>query len=238
MQNLLFLGTFWIVRVRDVVKFIDIPNCIIIMKSNRKYFNKETVMKLYYSPGACSMASHILFNEWGIPYTLESVDLRTHKTEKGQDFYKINPKGYVPVLVLDNGQTLTENIAILSYLSDFKGFAPKDRYQFLEWLAFISTELHKGIGSLFGYSDGPEKVIKDIKDKVAKRLKVVDDHLAGKEFVFDGAFSALDAYLVTILNWCPKLKVDLSPYKNINDYLKRIMTRPSIQKTLQQEGLL
>ncbi len=195
-------------------------------------------MKLYYSPGACSMASHILFNEWDIPYTIESVDLRTHKTEKGEDFYKINPKGYVPVLVLDNGHALTENIAVLSYLSDSKGAVKGDRYQFLEWLAFISTELHKGIGSLFGYPNGPEEVVKGIKDKVAKRLKVVNDHLAGKEFVFGDAFCALDAYLVTILNWCPKLKVDLNPYKNINDYLKRMMVRPSIQKTLKQEGLV
>ncbi len=195
-------------------------------------------MKLYYSPGACSMASHILLNELNIPYTLKSVDLKTHKTEKGEDFYKINPKGYVPVIILDNGQTLTENIAILSYLSDSKGLVKGDLYRFLEWLAFISTELHKGIGSLFNYPNGPEEVVKEIKNKVAKRLKVVDDHLAGKEFVFEGAFSAVDAYLVTILNWCPKAKVDLSPYKNINDYLKRIMARPSIQQTLKQEGLV
>ncbi len=195
-------------------------------------------MKLYYSPGACSMASHILFNEWDIAYTVESVDLRTHKTEKGEDFYKINPKGYVPALILDNGHTLTENIAVLSYLSDSKGAVKGDRYQFLEWLAFISTELHKGIGSLFGYSNGPQEVVQGIKDKVAKRLNLVNDHLAGKEFVFGDAFSALDAYLVTVLNWCPKVKVDLSPYKYINEYLKRMMFRPSIQKTLQQEGLV
>jgi glutathione S-transferase len=199
---------------------------------------KQLTMKLYYSPGACSMASHILFNEWDIPNTIESVDLRTHKTEKGEDFYKINPKGYVPVLILDNGHTLTENIAILSYLSDSKGAIKGDRYQFLEWLAFISTELHKGIGSLFGYPDGPQEVVKGIKDKVAKRLKLVDDHLAGKDFMFGDSFSAADAYLVTILNWCPKFKIDLIPYKNINDYFKRMMVRPSIYKTLQQEGLV
>ncbi len=195
-------------------------------------------MKLYYSPGTCSMASHILFNEWDIPYTIESVDFKTHKTAKGEDFYKINPKGYVPALTLDDGRTLTENIAILSYLSDSKGAVKGDRYQFLEWLAFISTELHKGIGSLFGYPNGPQEVVSGIKDKVAKRLKVVNDHLAGRKFVLGDAFSALDAYLVTILNWCPKLKVDLNPYKNINDYLKNMMVRPSILKTLKQEGLV
>jgi len=194
-------------------------------------------MKLYYSPAACSMASHILLNEWNIPYTTESVDLRTHKTSKGEDFYKINPKGYVPALSLDNGYTLTENIAILSYLSDSRDSVKGDRYQFLEWLAFISTELHKGIGSLFGYPNGPQEVVKSIKDKVAKRLQWVDIQLAEKEYIFGNVFSAADAYLVTVLNWCPKLKIDLNPYKNISDYLKRMMVRPSIQKTLQQEGL-
>ncbi len=196
-------------------------------------------MKLYYSPGACSMASHILLHEWNISHSTEKVDLKTHQTQDGKDFYQINPKGYVPVLILDNGQVLTENIAILSYLSDLKGNVKGDRYQFLEWLAFISTELHKGIGSLFAYkAGGPEEVIKNIKDKAAKRLKLIDDHLAGKEFVFSNAFSAADAYLVVILIWCPMLNVDLRPYNNINDYLKRLMPRASIQKTLQHEGLL
>ena len=195
-------------------------------------------MKLYYSPASCAMASHILLNEWNIPYTTERVDLRTHKTEKGEDFYKINSKGYVPALALDSGYTLTENIAILSYLSDSKGAVKGDRYQFLEWLAFISTELHKGIGSLFGYKEGPQEVVKTIKDKVAKRLQWVDGQLGSKEYVFGDAFSAADAYLVTVLNWCPMLQVDLSVYKNINAYLKRHMARPSVQKTLQQEGLV
>jgi len=196
------------------------------------------MMKLYYSPAACSMASHILLNEWNIPHATESVDLRTHKTSKGEDFYAINPKGYVPALTLDNGYTLTENIAILSYLSDSKGTVKGDRYQFLEWLAFISTELHKGIGSLFGYKEGPQEVVRAIKEKVAKRLKWVDEKLGSKEYAVGDAFSAVDAYLVTVLNWCSILKIDLSPHKNIDAYLKRQLTRPSVQKTMQQEGLI
>ncbi len=195
-------------------------------------------MKLYYSPAACSMASHILLNEWNMPHTIQSVDLRTHKTSLGEDFYTINPKGYVPALTLENGYTLTENIAILSYLSDSKGAVKGDQYQFLEWLAFISTELHKGIGSLFGYKEGPPEVVRAIKEKVAKRLQWVDGKLDSKEYVFGDAFSAVDAYLVTVLNWCPMLQIDLSPYKNIGAYLKRQLTRPSVTKTMQDEGLI
>jgi glutathione S-transferase len=194
-------------------------------------------MKLYYTPGTCSMASHILFHEWNMSHTVELVDLKTHKTDKGEDFYGINPKGYVPTLKLDNGQILTENIAILSYISDQKGATKGDRYKFLEWLAFISTELHKGIGSLFGYKDGPAEVVKGIKERVAKRLKLIDEHLAGKEYMMGDAFTALDAYLVTVLNWCPMLHVDLSSYQNIGSYLKKMYARPSVQKTMQHEGL-
>jgi glutathione S-transferase len=194
-------------------------------------------MKLYYTPGACSMAAHILLNEWNIPHTVESVDLKTHKTEKGEDFYKVNPKGYVPTLILDNGQTLTENIAILLYLSDLKGQVKGDRYQYVEWLAFVSTELHKGIGSLFGYPNGPEEVVKTIKDKVAKRLKFLDGRLAGKEYAFGDTFTAADAYLVTVLNWCRKAQVDLTPYSHIETYLKGAFARPSIPKTMEREGL-
>jgi glutathione S-transferase len=195
-------------------------------------------MKLYYAPGACSMAAHIVFNEWNIPYTLEKVDLKAHQTEKGEDFYKINPKGYVPFLVLDDGKTLSENIAILSYLGELKGHTPADRYKYLECLAFISTELHKSIGSLFGFKDGkPEEVVKIIKERIAARLKLIDAQLTGREFIFGSAFTAADAYLVTILSWCPMLHVDLSPYAHINNYLSKMKNRPSIVKTLKEEGL-
>jgi glutathione S-transferase len=120
-------------------------------------------MKLYYSPGACSMASHILLNESGIAYQTEKVDLKNHRTEKGEDFYKINPKGYVPALQLDNGKILTENVAILSYLSDSKPMQQAavsedkmDHYQKLEWLAFISTELHKAFSPLLTKTNSPK----------------------------------------------------------------------------------
>jgi glutathione S-transferase len=193
-------------------------------------------MKLYYSPGACSMAAHILFNEWNIPYKLEKVDLKAHKTQDGADFYKINPKGYVPALELENGQLLTENIAILSYISDLKQGVKEGHYQFLEWLAFISTELHKGIGSLFAFKE--PGTVQMIKDKVAKRLAIVDGQLASHGYLLGNEFTAADAYLVTVLSWCTPLQIDLKPYANISSYLGRMMNRPSIKNTLKEEGLL
>jgi glutathione S-transferase len=193
-------------------------------------------MKLYFTPGACSMAAHILFNEWGITHSLEKVDLKTHKTEGGQDFYKINPKGYVPALQTDNGTFLTENIAILAYISDLQNSAKTQNYRFLEILAFISTELHKGIGSLFAFKE--PQTVEMIKNRVHQRLKFVDGLLKGREFIFEDDFSAADAYLITILNWCPQFQIDLTSYSNITDYLKRMMQRLSVQRTLQQEGLV
>lgn len=191
-------------------------------------------MKLYYSPGACSMAAHILLNEWNIPCEFEKVDLKTHTTHGGIDFYTINPKGYVPAIVLDDGQLLTENIAILSYLNDRKNGVKGANYHFLEWLAFISTELHKGIGSLFAFKE--PSVVQMVKDKVAKRLKFVDGKLTG-EYLVRNEFTAADAYLVTILSWCAQFQIDLRPYSNIQRYLERMMSRPSIQKTMKDEGL-
>jgi glutathione S-transferase len=196
-------------------------------------------MKLYYSPSACSMASHIILNELGLNYDLEAVDLKTHITAKGENFYNINPKGYVPALMLDNGQVLTEGVSILIYLTELKSSKEKVLdYKQLEWLVFIATELHKSIGSLFGYKDAPEEIIKGIKDKVAKRLDYMDRNLAKKEFVYGNAFGPADAYLYTVLNWCPHLGIDLDPWKNISAFVKRIQERPSVQKTLRQEGLL
>jgi glutathione S-transferase len=197
------------------------------------------MMKLYYSPSACSMATHIVLNELGLNYALEAVDLKTHKTDKGEDFSNINPKGYVPALMLDDGQVLTEGVSILSYLTDLKSSKEKAHdYRQLEWLVFIATELHKSIGSLFRYKDAPQEIVKGIKDKVAKRLDYMDRNLIKKEFVYGNTFGPADAYLFTVLNWCPYLGIDLSPWKNISDFVKRTQERPSVQKTLRQEGLL
>lgn len=202
-------------------------------------------MKLYYSPGACSMASHIMLNEIGLSYTAEAVDLKTHRTQSGHDFYIINPKGYVPVLELDNGDRLTEGVAILSCLSEMKtpgGVLPRakdtERYRLLEWLTFIATELHKGFGLLFSLKDAQQNVSEDIKKKISKRFDYVNTHLGNQQFIMGDSFGVADAYLFTILSWCPFVSFDLSPWKNLEEFSNRILTRPSVQKTLQKEGLI
>lgn len=195
-------------------------------------------MKLYYSPGACSLASHIILNELGYQFDIEAVDLKTHQTASGKDFYAINPKGYIPALVLDNGKILTEGVAILSYLTESKGAVKNDKYETLEWLVFISTEVHKTLGSLFGLKDGQESVVKATKEKAAKRFDYLEKHLNGKQYILGNDFSAIDAYLFTVLNWCGWLSIDLSAWKNLSAYVARISQRPSVIKSLKAEGLI
>lgn len=202
-------------------------------------------MKLYYSPGACSMASHIALNEFGLAHTAEAVDLKTHRTQSGRDFHTINPKGYVPVLELDNGDLLTEGVAILSCLSEMKvpgGVLPRvkdtERYRLLEWLVFIATELHKGFGTLLSYKEGPGNIVDDAKKKIGRRFDYVDKHLSGRQFLIGDSFTVADAYLFTIVSWCPWVAFDLSPWKNIEDYSQRMLVRPAVQKTMKEEGLI
>ena len=200
-------------------------------------------MKLYYSPGACSLAPHIVLNEAGYSYELEKVDIAAHKTAAGGDFYAINPKGYVPALTLDNGQLLTEVQVILQYLADQKpqsGLLPKpgalERYHAMEWLNFIASELHKGHSPLFNPAT-PEDYKTIVRQTLAKKLGLLDKHLAGKQFIFGDKFSAVDAYAFTILRWSQFTKVDLSPYANIKAFYERVLTRPKVQEAMQQEGI-
>lgn len=202
-------------------------------------------MKLYYSPGACSMACHIVLNELELPYLLEKVDLKTHKTDRGEDFHKINPKGYVPALQLDDGGILTENAAILTYLIGLKpALVPPvstDKmlpYRRFEWIVFIATEIHKTLGALWDPNLPPEAV-KLIKEKASKRFDFVDKHLAKQSFLLGNIFDAApDSYLFTVLNWCEPLQVDLSPWDNLRDFMSLIRNRPLVQKTLTEEGLI
>lgn len=201
-------------------------------------------MKLFYSPGACSLSPHIVLNELDLPYTVEKVDLKTHTTASGADFYTLNAKGYVPALQLDNGEVLTEGPAIIQYLAEHKPQAnllppagTLERARVQEWLNFIGTELHKTLAALFNPSISPEAKSKTI-ETFGKRLGFVDKALQGKDYLTGNAFSVADAYLFTIVNWAPMLKIDLSPWPTVVQFQKRVANRPAVQKTLKAEGLI
>ena len=197
-------------------------------------------MKLYYTPGACSMNPHIMLREAGLKFDLVKVDLGSHKTEKGADFYAINPKGYVPALELDNGQALTENPAIVQYIADQapeKKLAPAngtlERYRLQEWLGFIGTEIHKTFGPLWN-PNVAEAEKKATHDKLTKRFEYVAKNLEGKQYLM-GDFSAVDAYLFVMLQWSQHHKVDLSKFPALKAYHERIAARPAVKETLAAE---
>jgi glutathione S-transferase len=201
-------------------------------------------MKLYYAPGACSLSPHIVAREAGIAIDLEKVDLGAHKTAGGEDFMKVNPKGYVPALRLDDGSVLTEGPAIVQYLADRKPaskLAPAagtiDRYRLQEWLAFIGTELHKNFGPLFNPTN-PEAVKEAAKANIAKRLGYLNEQLAKRQFLLGDTFTAADAYAFTIINWTNFVGIDLKAYPNVAAYSARIGARPKVQEALKAEGLM
>jgi len=198
-------------------------------------------MKLYYSPGACSMNPHIMLREAGLKFDLVKVELSTHKTADGKDFYGINPKGYVPALELDNGQVLTENPAIVQYIADQKPetkLAPAngtlERYRLQEWLGFISTELHKTFSPLWNpnTSEGEKKAI---HEKLTKRFEFIVKNLEGKQYLMGDHFTAPDAYVFVMLQWAQFQKLDLSKYPSLKAYGDRIAARPAVQATLAAE---
>jgi glutathione S-transferase len=201
-------------------------------------------MKLYYAPGACSLAPHIVAREAGVPIQLEKVDLGAKKTESGKDYRAINPKGYVPALEIDGGEVLTEAGALIQYLGDRnpgQGLMPAsgtlDRYREVEWITFISSELHKGFSPLWDPAvkdDAKQKV----KEKLATRFAHVEKTLAQRPFLMGATFTAADAYLFTILNWSGMTKVDLSPYPKTQEFMKRVGARPKVQEALKAEGLV
>jgi glutathione S-transferase len=200
-------------------------------------------MQLYYTPGACSLSPHIVALEAGVPVTLEKVDLKTHKTAKGEDYYAVNPKGYVPALKLDDGNTLTEGPAIVQYLADLKpesGLAPKNgtfaRYKLQEWLTFINGEIHKAFGTLFGNPSETEK--KQAIEKIAKRFAYVEKELGGKQYLTGDIFTVADAYLFVMLTWAHSFKIDLTPYPKLEAWFTRVKSRPRVHEALKQEGLV
>jgi glutathione S-transferase len=200
-------------------------------------------MKLYYSPGACSLSPHIVAREAGIALALEKVDVRAKTLAGGGDYLKVNGKGYVPALELDDGSVLTEGPAIVQYLADLKpesGLAPKqgtmERYRLQEWLNFITSELHKGFGSFFNPAITPEWR-KGVADRLDLRLAWLAGQLDGKPHVMGDRFTAADAYLYTVLNWAPAVKYDLGRWPTLAEYQRRVSQRPKVQEALRAEGL-
>jgi glutathione S-transferase len=201
-------------------------------------------MKLYYMPGACSLAPHIALREAGLPFDLEKVDGATKKTAGGEDYMAINPKGAVPAIKLDDGQVLTEGAAIQQYIADKapgKKLAPAsgstERYRLQEWLNYVASEVHKGIGQLFNKQmpDDFKAVVK--KGLAAKQFPYLEKALAGKDYLM-GDFTVADGYLFTVLNWTKMHNIDLSAFPNITAFMKRVSERPAVQEAMKAEGLI
>ena len=200
-------------------------------------------MKLYYSPGACSLSPHIALEEAGLTYELVKTSTKTHQLDDGTDFYTINPLGYVPVLELDDGRRLFENPAISQYIADqapAQHLAPAngtfERYQLQGWLNFIATEIHKNIGPFFNPNAG-EAWLQGVTANLQRRLPVIEEEL-GKHEYLNGEYSIADIYLFTVLGWAPVAKLDLSPYKNIAAWQQRVAARSAVQRALRAEGLV
>jgi glutathione S-transferase len=202
---------------------------------------EESSMKLYYSPGACSLAPHIVLHESLLPFTAVKVNLRTHKLADGTDYLTINPKGYVPLLELDDGTRLSEVAVILQYIADRKpgtlapAFGSMPRYRVMEWLNFVATELHKQFSPLF-YATTPDATKEAQRAKLATRFAFLDETLAGEPYLTGSAFTIADAYLFTILRWSDSLKVDLP--QALRDFKARVAALPAVQAALQAEGLI
>jgi glutathione S-transferase len=201
-------------------------------------------MKLYFSPGACSLSPHIILCESGLPFTLEKVDLRAKTTASGADFNAINGKGYVPALDTGSGVVLTEGPAIVQFLADQvpgKQLVPPagtlERYQVLEWLNFIGTEIHKNYSPLFNPAASDE-VKNGARAALAKRYAWVEHKLGGADYLHGGQFTVADAYLFVVTNWAGMLKLDLSAFPGLQAFQRRIAARPAVQQALREEGLI
>jgi glutathione S-transferase len=201
-------------------------------------------MRLYYSPGACSLAPHIVAREAGVSIELVKVDLATKTTEAGEDFRAINPKGSIPALLLDDGSVLTEGAVISQFIADQApktGLLPPagtlERYHALEWLNFIATELHKGFGPLWR-KETPAEMRWLAMDVLGMKFGLLDRHLASRDFLLGDDFCIADAYAFTILSWAPVVGIDLSTRPGLAAYIERIAARPNVRAALAAEGLL
>ncbi|HEU0146383.1 MAG TPA: glutathione transferase GstA [Bradyrhizobium sp.] len=205
-------------------------------------------MKLYYSPGACSLSPHIALLEAGLPYELVEVDVRAKKLENGDDYWQVNPKGQVPALGLDSGELVTEGPVIVQMIADqaaAKGLANNlapardsaERYKLLEWLNFITSELHKNFSPLFNPTFSDE-VKGFFKDRLMGKFKYADAQLAGHDYLLGQSFSVADGYLFTMLCWADRMQFDLTGLPNLSAYKARVAARPKVREALTKEGLL
>ncbi len=201
-------------------------------------------MKLYFMPGACSLSPHIVFREAGLKVDIEKVNTQEQRTESGQDFRAINPKGYVPALQLDDGEVLTESGVIAQFLADqapnaklIPAAGTRERYRMMEWMNFISTELHKNFTTLFS-SKMPAEAKQTTTETLFTRFGLLEKHLAGKDFVMGSQFTVADAYLFTVVNWANFLKIDISQFPALVAHNKRVGGRPAVQEALRAYGLM
>jgi glutathione S-transferase len=201
-------------------------------------------MKLYYSPGACSLASHIALYETGLPFEIDRLIKTTKMTVGGENFMQINPKGYVPAIKLDDGNILTECAVVLQYIADQKpasGLAPRtgtmERYRLQEWLTFISSEIHKSFSPMFN-KDASEEVKSYARNMLGKRLVHAETQLANKPYLMGDHFTVADAYFFVVMNWSNIVGFDLAPFPRIKEYMARIAAHPAVQAAMKAEGLL
>jgi glutathione S-transferase len=201
-------------------------------------------MKLYFSPGACSLSPHIALREAGLPFELEQVDVRAKRTKSGGDFLKVNPKGQVPTFVLDDGDVLTEGPVIVQYIADQKPeakLAPvagtRERYHLQEWLNFLTSEIHKSFSPLFRPTT-PDDYKSIAKANLADRFGYLDRHFATKSHLLGEQFTVADGYAFTLLNWAPRVGIDLTPWANVQAFQKHVGGRPKVQEALKTEGLI
>jgi glutathione S-transferase len=200
-------------------------------------------MKLYYSPGACSLSPHIVLREAGLAFEPVLASTKSHKLQDGTDYYTINPLGYVPMLELDDGTRLREGPAIVQYIADqvpSKNLAPANgtlgRYRLQEWLTFIGTEVHKSFSPLFNPAM-PDEAKKIYRERIAGRLAFIDRELAGKDYLMGENFSVADAYLFTVTRWTQPMTIDISGLPNLQAHHARVAARPAVQEALKQEKL-
>jgi glutathione S-transferase len=201
-------------------------------------------MKLYYSPGACSLTADIVLREAGLAFEPVLASTKTHQLPDGTDYYSINPLGYVPLLELDDGARLREVPVIVQYIADqvpLKNLAPAagtlQRYRLQEWLTFTGTELHKSYSPLFN-SKMPDEGKQIFRDKLAARYRWIDAELADREFLVSEHFTVADAYLYVVTRWAQPMNIDLSSVPNVRAHHERVLARPAVQEALRAEGLL